>query len=255
MSNSKLVTYTKLSPNHSGRKTHKIDTITIHCTAGNATAKSILNLPWFTNAGHKNACSCNYAVGMDGSIGLCVAEENRSWCSSSPSNDNRAVTIEVSSSHVHPYAVNDKAYAALLDLVTDICHRNGIKRLVWSDKKSDRVNHANGCNMTVHCDYAAKACPGKYLLDRHGEIAAEVNRRLEAETTAAPPEPAAIKVGGIVEFTGNCHYSSANGSTSFPCKPGKARVTKIASGKHPYHLIHTGAGCTVYGWVDEKDVK
>lgn len=74
--------------------------------------------------------------------------------------------------------MNDKAYAALLDLVEDICRRNGIKKLVWSTSKDDRVNHKNGCNMTVHRDYANKACPGDYLYNRHGEIAAEVNRRL-----------------------------------------------------------------------------
>ena len=34
--NSSLVSYTKLSPNHSGKRTKKIDTITIHCMAGSA---------------------------------------------------------------------------------------------------------------------------------------------------------------------------------------------------------------------------
>ena len=35
MSNSPLVVYTKLSPIHSGKRTLKIDTMTIHCLAGN----------------------------------------------------------------------------------------------------------------------------------------------------------------------------------------------------------------------------
>ena len=109
-----------------------------------------------------------------------MEEKDRSWCSSSASNDNRAITIEVASDTKHPYAVNEKAFAALLDLVTDICKRNGIKRLVWSTNKKDRMNHLNGCNMTVHRDYANKACPGDYLYNCHGEIAAEVNRRLGA---------------------------------------------------------------------------
>lgn len=115
----------------------------------------------------------------DGSIGLSVDEKDRSWCSSNGTNDNRAITIEVASDTTHPYAVTAKAYAALLDLVTDICKRNGIKKLVWSTNKNDRVNHRNGCNMTVHRDFANKACPGEYLYSRHGEIAAEVNRRLQ----------------------------------------------------------------------------
>ena len=124
--------------------------------------------------------SSNYGIGYDGKIGMYVEEKDRSWCSSNAANDNRAVTIEVASDTTHPYAVNDKAFAALLDLVTDICKRNGIDRLVWSTNKTDRVNHKNGCNMTVHRDYANKSCPGDYLYNRHGEIAAEVNRRLGA---------------------------------------------------------------------------
>jgi hypothetical protein len=33
--------------------------------------------------------------------------------------------------------------------------------------------------MTVHRDYATKACPGEWLYSRHGQIAEEVNKRLE----------------------------------------------------------------------------
>mgnify|MGYP000224896950 CR=1 FL=1 len=121
--------------------------------------------------------SSNYGVGADGKIGMYVEEKDRSWCTSSAANDNRAITIEVASDTKHPYAVNDKAYAAMLDLVTDICRRNGIKKLVWSTDKNKRMNHLDGCNMTVHRDYANKSCPGDYLYNRHGEIAAEVNRR------------------------------------------------------------------------------
>ena len=114
-------------------------------------------------------------------------EKDRSWCTSSGVNDHRAITIEVASDTKHPYAVNSKAYAALLDLVTDICKRNGIKKLVWSTNKNDRVNHLNGCNMTVHRDYANKSCPGEYLYSRHGEIAAEVNKRLGAVSNPVTP--------------------------------------------------------------------
>lgn len=179
MSNSPLVTYTRLSPNRNSPRNHAIDTITIHCTAGQGTAQSILGLPSFTEYDPVNGYSCNYAVGKDGSIGLCVEEANRSWCSSNRENDHRAITIEVSSESVSPYKVTEQALAALIDLLTDICQRNGIKRLVWSDNKSDRVNHQGGCNMTVHRDFAAKACPGDYLYKLHGSIAADVNKRLE----------------------------------------------------------------------------
>ena len=175
MSNSPLVSYTKLSPNHSGKRTHAIDTITIHCMAGNCSVETCGQI--FASSARQ--ASSNYGVGTDGRVALYVDEANRSWCTSSNANDQRAVTIEVANNGGAPdWPVSDKAYAALLDLVTDICKRNGIKKLVWSTSKNDRVNHLNGCNMTVHRDYAAKSCPGDYLYNRHSQIAAEVNRRL-----------------------------------------------------------------------------
>lgn len=112
-------------------------------------------------------------------IALYVPEAYRSWCTSSRANDQRAITIEVANNGGAPdWPVSDKAYQALLNLVEDICQRNSIKKLVWSTVKNNRVNHVGGCNMTVHRDYAAKACPGDYLYDRHGSIAAEINKRL-----------------------------------------------------------------------------
>lgn len=185
MSNSPLVDYTRISPNKNSPRNHKIDTITIHCVVGQCTVETLGNI----FAPTSRQASSNYGVGTDGKIGMYVEEKDRSWCSSNAANDNRAVTIEVASDTKHPYAVNDRAFAALLDLVTDICKRNGIKKLVWSTKKADRVNHKNGCNMTVHRDYANKSCPGDYLYNRHGEIAAEVNRRLGVADTAPTPEP------------------------------------------------------------------
>lgn len=172
--NSSLVTYTKISPNRTSPRNHKLDTITIHCIVGQWTAKQ--GCDFFANSA-RNA-SCNYVVGKDGSIGLCVEEKDRSWCTSTSINDHRAITIEVASDTTHPYAVTDKALEALIKLCADICKRNGIKSLKWSTNKNDRVNHLNGCNMTVHRDFAAKACPGEYLYNRHGYIADEVNKLL-----------------------------------------------------------------------------
>lgn len=138
MSNSPLVTYTKISPNKTSPRNHIIDTITIHCTAGNknGTAKSVANLSNFVNYNAKNGSSCNYAVGGDGSIALIVDEGDRSWCTSSRSNDNRAITIEVSSTKDAPNSVTDEAYSALIELVADICKRNNIKELKWKADKN-----------------------------------------------------------------------------------------------------------------------
>ena len=154
-------------------------------------------------------------------------------------------------------------YAALLDLVTDICKRNGIKRLVWSTSKNDRVNHLNGCNMTVHRDYANKSCPGDYLYNRHGQIAAEVNKRLGITDTGGSTggqtsgnTETGLKVGDVVSFKGTQHYTSAAAKDAKTCKPGKATITAVAAGKaHPYHLkAVSGGGSTVYGWVNAADI-
>ena len=109
-----------------------------------------------------------------------------------------------------PYAVTDKAYNALIELVTDICRRNGIKKLVWSTDKNKRMNHLDGCNMTVHRDYANKSCPGTYLYERHGDIAAKVNAKLGATTEVnpepTPEKPSTVKVGDIVKLTPDAVY-------------------------------------------------
>lgn len=213
MSNSPLATYTRITKNKTSPRNHAIDTITIHCIVGQWTAKQGCDYFATTN----RQCSANYVVGKDGSIGLSVDEKDRSWCSSNGTNDNRAITIEVASDTTHPYAVTAKAYAALLDLVTDICKRNGIKKLVWSTNKNDRVNHRNGCNMTVHRDFANKACPGEYLYSRHGEIAAEVNRRLQGASD-----------GGGVVVTPPTAEKPAGGTTGATVTPYLVRV-KIAN--------------------------
>ncbi len=179
--NSSLVSYTQISPNRTKNRTHAIDTITIHCVVGQCSVETLGSI----FAAESRQASSNYGIGKDGRIGMYCEEKDRSWCSSNAANDHRAVTIEVASDTTDPYAVNDTAYAALIDLVTDICQRNGIAKLVWSTSKNDRVNHLNGCNMTVHRDYANKSCPGDYLYERHGEIAAAVNQRLGAADTSA----------------------------------------------------------------------
>lgn len=180
MNNSPLATVTQISPNRNSPRNHKIDRITIHCFVGQVTAARGLQVFLPTS----KQASCNYVVGHDGSIGLCVDEGDRSWCSSSSSNDNRAVTIETASESTAPYKVTDKAYSALLDLVTDICRRNGAKRLLWFGDKDKTLAYTpkdGEMVMTVHRWFANKSCPGDYLYERHGEIAAEVTRRLEEE--------------------------------------------------------------------------
>ena len=178
--NSKLVNYTRISPNRSVNRNHKIDTVSIHCVVGQCSVETLGSI----FASTSKEASSNYGIGYDGRIGMYVEEKDRSWCTSSASNDNRAITIEVASDTYHPYKVNDAAYKSLIKLLVDICKRNGIKRLVWSTNKSERMNHLNGCNMTVHRDYANKSCPGDYLYNLHGQIAKEVNAQLGSGTSS-----------------------------------------------------------------------
>lgn len=244
MSNSPLVTYTKISPHRNAPRNHAIDTITIHCIVGQWTAKQ--GCDYF--AATDRECSANYVVGKDGSIGLSVEEKDRSWCSSNAQNDHRAITIEVASDTTHPYAVTAEAYAALLDLVTDICQRNGIEKLVWSTNKTDRVNHANGCNMTIHRDYAAKACPGDYLYERHGAIAEEVNKRLgvssstTADSTSStvsnfPDTPFTVKV--LIDDLNYRSEGSMQGIVKGQTGKGIFTITEVKNG---WGKLKSGAG-------------
>lgn len=203
MSNSPLVNYTKISPNKSSPRNHKIDTVTIHCVVGQCSVETLGNV----FAPTSRRASSNYGIGYDGRIGMYVEEKDRSWCSSNAANDNRAITIEVASDTKEPYAVNAKAYAALIDLLVDICKRNGIKELVWSTNKADRVNHKNGCNMTVHRDYANKSCPGTYLYERHAQIASEVNKRLGSTNIEPAPEKPS---GGLYRVQTGAFKSKTN---------------------------------------------
>ena len=205
--NSPLVNYTKISPNRTKNRNHAIDTITIHCVVGQCSVETLGNV----FSPDSRQASSNYGVGFDGRIGMYVEEKDRSWCSSSASNDHRAITIEVASDTKEPYAVRDAAYQATIKLVADICKRNGIKKLVWSTNKKDRINHLNGCNMTVHRDYANKSCPGTYLYDRQGDIAAKVNAILDADNKPSEnPKPATstVRVGDSVKISSNATYYS-----------------------------------------------
>ena len=76
--NSPLVSYTKLSPNHSGQRTHSIDRITPHCVVGYTTAERLGD--WFSKS--ERQASSNYGIDKNGRVGMYVEEKNRSWCSS-----------------------------------------------------------------------------------------------------------------------------------------------------------------------------
>lgn len=200
MSNSSLAKLKKISPNSTNPRNHAIDTITIHHCAGVLSAEQIGNI----FASKDRNASCNYGIGNDGTIILVVDEGNRSWCSSNRDNDHRAITIEVSNDvNGEPWSVSSKAYTALIKLVTDICKRNGITQLIWSNDKTRRVAHVNGANMTIHRDFAATACPGTYLMGKMPDIANRVNKGLKAPVLPNLPSRGYFDIGDGYETNTN----------------------------------------------------
>lgn len=181
MSNSSLATYKLLSPNHSGQRTMPIDRITPHCVVGQLSAAGICGC--FTSSSVQ--ASCNYGIGKDGDIGLCVEEKNRSWCTSSNANDQRAVTIECASDRTDPYAFTDKCYNSLINLCVDICKRNGKKKLIWFGDKTKTLNYSPKSDemiLTVHRWFANKACPGDWMYARMSDLANKVTAKLSGNT-------------------------------------------------------------------------
>ena len=179
--NSKLISYTNLSPNHSGTRTHSIDRITPHCVVGQLSCERICGC--FTSPSRR--ASCNYGIGTDGRISLCVEEKNRSWCSSSNANDQRAITIECASDKIEPYTMNDRVYSSLIALCTDICKRNGKKKLLWLGDKTKSLNYQPKTDemvLTVHRWFANKSCPGDWLYARLGDLASKVTASLNTST-------------------------------------------------------------------------
>lgn len=186
---SSLVSYTKLSPNHSGRRTHSVDRFTPHCVVGQCSVETICNI----FAPVSRQASCNYGIGPDGRICCVVDEDNRSWCTSSSANDQRAITVEVASDNKHPYAFTNEAYRELVNLAVDVCKRYGKTKMVWfgDDKKWKDYEPKKGeMQLTIHRWFANKACPGQWFVDRIPQFVAEVNRRLgtKDETVVKVPE-------------------------------------------------------------------
>lgn len=207
--NSFLVSYTKLSPNHSGQRTHSIDRITPHCVVGQCSVETLGNIFLPTS----RQASSNYGIGVDGRVGMYVEEKNRSWCSSSAANDQRAVTIECASDNTEPYAFKDVVYQRLIELCTDICKRNGKTKLLWLGDKNKTLNYSPKSNemvLTVHRWFANKSCPGNWMYARMGDLAEKVTAQLGGEVKPAQPtQPTTgtVKMGDLVTITGSTYYS------------------------------------------------
>lgn len=177
MTNSKMVDYTRLSPNNSGKRTMKIDRITPHCVVGQCSVETLGRI--FSSPDKK--ASSNYGIGSDGRVGMYVPENKRSWCSSSAENDQRAVTIECASGTSAPYEMNSAVYNTLVKLCVDICKRNGKTVLLWFGDKEKTLKYSPKSNemvLSVHRWFACKSCPGEWLYSRLDSLAKTVTHEL-----------------------------------------------------------------------------
>ena len=191
--NSPMVVYTKLSPNHSGQRTMAIDRITPHCVVGQCTAEGLGD--WFYKS--STQASSNYGIDKDGRVGMYVEEKNRSWCSSSGANDQRAITIECASDTTEPYTFRDIVYQRLIELCVDICKRNGKNKLIWFGDKDKTLNYSPKSGemiLTVHRWFANKSCPGNWMYARMGNLASKVTAALGGEVESEKPADDSQKI-------------------------------------------------------------
>ena len=189
MSNSSLVSYTKLSPNNSGQRTHAIDRITPHHVVGLCSVEALGE----AFASTSRQASSNYGIGKDGRVGMYVPENCRSWCSSSEANDQRAVTIECADEASYPYTFPDVVYSRLIDLCVDICKRNGKNKLVWVPNSAEALAYKQASNemlLTVHRWFASTACPGAWMMEHMADLAEQVTARLREWNFTGDSTPA-----------------------------------------------------------------
>lgn len=234
MSNSPLIEYTNLSPNYNPRN-HKIDTITIHHMAGVLSAEAC----GYIFEKESRQASSNYGIGYDGKIAMYVEEKNRSWCSSSPANDHRAITIEVSNSKMgEPWLVSDYVLSRLIDLCVDICKRNNIPKLNYTGDTSG--------NLTMHKWFANTSCPGTYLSSKFSYIASEVNKRLNASLPSEETTTNNYKLGDVVEINGV--YVSSEATNKLVPLITKGTITRIIPNARNPYLLDDGK----IGWINEN---
>lgn len=233
--NSPLVVYTKLSPNHSGQRTHAIDRITPHCVVGYCTAEGLGG--WF--ARESTQASSNYGIDKDGRVGMYVEEKNRSWCTSSGVNDQRAITIECASDTKEPYSFKDATYKKLIVLCTDICKRYGKKKLIWIDNKTKALAYepkSDEMLLTVHRWFARnKSCPGNWMFARMGDLAARVTAALGSSPQPQPaPDPELPAVPFLVHvIIDDLNYRSG---------PGMGYQVNGQTGKGTFTIVDTSDG-------------
>ena len=172
MTKSKLVSYTRISPNTSGKRGQKISKVTVHHMAGNCTVEVCGEI--FANPSRQ--ASSNYGVGSDGRVACYLEEEYHPWTSSSYWNDDRAVTIEVADYDLDEWSPSNKAYASTVALCADICERYGITPTYTGDTDG---------TFTEHMMFASTSCPGPWWHKRMRSFVKDVIEKMEDDMATA----------------------------------------------------------------------
>ena len=235
MLNSSLVDYTKMSPNYTKMSNKKNRKISIHHMAGNLSVETCGDV----FASKSRQASSNYGIGTDGRVGLYVDESNRSWCTSSSSNDKQAITIEVANDGGAPdWHVSDKALSKLIELCVDICKRNKIEKLKFTGDKTG--------NVTLHKWFANTNCPGPYLESKIPYVVKEVNKRLSKSNVETKFVPYKVKV------TANALNIRDGAGTNY-------KINGVITDKGVYTIVDSKNGFlklkSCAGWISEKYVK
>ena len=254
MRKSSLTNCIILSPNHSGKRTHKMDRITPHCVVGQLSAESIGHC--FDNKNRK--ASCNYGIGKEGRVCLVVDEDNRSWCTSSNSNDQRAITIECASDSKHPYTFTDACYNKLIDLTVDICKRYNKTKLVWISNKEKALAYKpkdNELQITVHRWFADKSCPGDWMMSKMNDYVNKVNSKLTSEV-----KPVKHKINN--NTNNNLHYQVKVTASTLNYRKGPGinyDINGTITNKGIYTIIEESNGWgklkSGEGWISLKYTK
>ena len=238
MSNSKLATYTLLSPNCTKPRNAKIDTITPHCVAGNLSIESTLKL----FVPKERQASCNYAIGTDGRIGLGVDEANRSWCSSSASNDHRAITVEIANDGGAPdWHMSDAAIEAFIRLSVDICTRYNFKGVYYDHDKTAPHRNNGYMRITLHRWFANKDCPGNYFISKIPYVVGEINKRMTATQQPEPKPTQAVFSPYLVKITADELNIRAGAGTNH-------KVVGVIKDKGIYTIVDQAFGTGALLW-------
>ena len=111
----------------------------------------------------------------------------------------RAINIEVASIPEDHNRFNDKSYASLVELVTDICKRYK-KHLVYIPDKVKALDYkckSDEMLITLHRWFQATACPDLWFINKLPEFVNDVNKNIVNEAPINNDKLYRVQVGAF----------------------------------------------------------